>query len=109
GWPGLGNQHGQAVVIQFLNFDVSGFEPSLDESCGGDELLLARGVVADQAFGENLLVKHPAKDRAGGLSLCYSQKLLEAGLVPLGDPPRFGVLPRLLELALSLLEPLAER
>ena len=37
----------------------AGFEPSLDESCGRDEVLRAGGVVADQPLGEDSLINHP--------------------------------------------------
>ncbi len=37
--PDLGDQHRQAVVLDLVHLDVAGFEPSLDESCGRDQLL----------------------------------------------------------------------
>ena len=55
----LRHQHGQPVVIVVLDLDVAGFEPALDKSCGGNELLGPRGVVGDQPLGQNSFVDHP--------------------------------------------------
>src|SRR5207302_4393601 len=84
-------------------------EPSLDESCGRHQLLGPRGVIRDQAFGEDSLIEHPPKDRGGRLTAGDLQELLEPGLVALGDAPFLAVLARLLECALGLLEALPER
>ena len=35
----LGDQHRQAVVIVIAHLDIAGFEPTLDESCGCDEIV----------------------------------------------------------------------
>src|SRR5207248_3631269 len=70
--PHLGHQHGQAVVIVVAHFDVAGFEPALDKSCGGHQLLGPRGVVRNQALCENALINHGARIGPGISPLRYA-------------------------------------
>ena len=65
GGTDLRHQYGQPVVIVVLDLDVTGFEPPLDKSCGGNELLGPRGVVGDQPLGQNSFVDHPPRGVAG--------------------------------------------
>jgi len=37
--------------------DLPGFDPPPDKSCGGDELVAPRGVIADQPPGQGALVQ----------------------------------------------------
>jgi hypothetical protein len=47
--------------------DPAVFEPSLDESCRGDQQLGMRGLVADQPLGQDALVGAGGRVRAGQL------------------------------------------
>jgi hypothetical protein len=56
----LGYQYREAVVIVFADLDIAGFEPSLDKSCGGDEVVGPGGVVTDQSLRQVSLIDHAA-------------------------------------------------
>ena len=82
-----------------------GIRATLDESCGGDEIVGPRGVVADQPLGQVALVDHqrPARSLARSAIL---RNGLPAALVALGHAAALGVLAGLLELVLGLLQAL---
>jgi hypothetical protein len=101
----LRHKHGQAAVLHVAHFDVAGFEPSPDKSCGGDQFLRPRGVIPDQPLGQDTFIDHASQDRraAGPLGLGDLQEPLPALPITLGHPPLLGVILGRLELALGLL------
>ena len=54
----LGHQHRQPVVLVIVDFDIAGFEPTLDESCGRYQDFRARRVVADQPLSQDPFINH---------------------------------------------------
>jgi hypothetical protein len=54
----LGDENRQPVVVVLLHFDVAGFEPTLDESCGGHKVFRPRGVIRDKPLSQDTLVDH---------------------------------------------------
>src|SRR2546421_13045447 len=42
-WPDLRQEYWESVVVVINHFDVTGFEPALDESCGRNEIVRPRG------------------------------------------------------------------
>src|SRR5947209_19591378 len=119
------DQHRQRVVLVILHLDVAGFEPPLDESCGRNQLLSTGGVVGDQALSQYALVYHreeltvrrlaapPACREStvppGASGGSHFEERLPTALVPLSDPSPLGVVAGVLELALGLLEAVAQR
>ena len=119
----LGHQDRKAVVVVIVHLYVAGFEPTLDESCGCDEIVGLRGVVADQPLGEDPLVNHALETlgaapdasirrdhhrRRHSGALGDLEERLPTEFVALREPSALGVLAGLLERVLGLLQPRAE-
>ena len=89
-------------MLVLVHSDVAGFEPSLRESCGCNELLLLGGVVADQPLGQQAFVDHPSKSRTALAR--DAQERLQALLVALCNATALGVIAGVGDLTLGLLE-----